>query len=121
MIIHEKYDKIGYNPDGRRCGEAHDVIGEWKKWMPSSNSIFNKITNAEVYSGNKKVVKNVKEGIGYIINRPEFLVELADRATKLGAIIKTNHKINSIKNAYLHLIYHSIIIMLNNSLKIVKV
>lgn len=73
-------------------------MGEWKKWMPSPKSIYNKITYGEVYFGKKKLVQNVKDGIGYIINRPAFLVELAERAIKVGVDIKTNHNIDSFQD-----------------------
>jgi flavin-dependent dehydrogenase len=38
----------------------------------------------------------VKDNIGYILNRPEFIVELANNAKKRGVNIQTNDKINSI-------------------------
>lgn len=94
--IYEKSLRIGYNQDGRRCGEAHDVISEWKKWMPSEKSIFNTITCGKLILGNKEIIYNVKNHTGFILNRPEFLVELAITASDLGVNIKTNHQIKSI-------------------------
>ena len=41
VIVHEKYKKIGYNHEGRRCGEAHSIENEWKKWKPIGKSVFN--------------------------------------------------------------------------------
>jgi len=96
VAIYEKSLRIGYNPDGRRCGEAHDVIGEWKKWMPSEKSIFNTITCGKLIFGNKELSYNVKNNTGFILNRPEFLVELAKIASDSGAKIYTNYKIKSI-------------------------
>ena len=40
VIVHEKYKKIGYNHEGRRCGEAHSIESEWKKWKPIGKSVF---------------------------------------------------------------------------------
>ncbi len=97
VVVHEKHKKIGYNHEGRRCGEAHSIDEEWSKWIPESNSIFNYITRGEVTIGNKKIITDVEENTGFVLNRQEFICQLARRAEKLGAIIKKNDKINSIK------------------------
>ena len=34
VVVHEKYKEIGYNREGRRCGEAHSIESIWKKWKP---------------------------------------------------------------------------------------
>lgn len=96
VTVYEKSSKIGYNPEGRRCGEAHDVIGEWKKWTPSEKSIYNTITCGKLIFGKKEIIYHVKNQSGYILNRPEFLVELAKTASDLGATIQTNHQVKSI-------------------------
>ena len=98
VIVHEKHKKIGYNHEGRRCGEAHSIEQEWNKWIPTGKSIFNEITKAEIYIGNKKQVINRKPGTGYILNRQEFICQLAIKAEKLGATIQTNDKIKSVND-----------------------
>ena len=87
VIVHEKHKKIGYNHEGRRCGEAHSIEPEWNKWVPTGKSIFNEIKKAEVYIGNKKRIYYRKPGTGYILNRQEFICQLARKVEKLGATI----------------------------------
>jgi digeranylgeranylglycerophospholipid reductase len=98
VIVHEKHKKIGYNHEGRRCGEAHSIEPEWNKWIPTGKSIFNEIKKAEIYIGNKKHVINRKPGTGYILNRQEFICQLARKAETLGATIQTNDKIKSVND-----------------------
>ena len=98
VIVHEKHKKIGYNHEGRRCGEAHSVEFEWKKWKPEKKSYFNEITKGEVIIGSKKRVYHREPGVGYILNRPEFICQLARKAEKLGVIIQTDDKIKTIND-----------------------
>jgi len=98
VTIHEKYKKIGYNYEGRRCGEAHTIYDQWSIHNPNEKSIFNNITKAEIYAGKKKFEYNVPVGEGVILNRQEFIAQLGRKADKLGAEIKTNSKIKSIKD-----------------------
>jgi len=97
VIIHEKNAKIGYNHEGRKCGEAHSVADIWKKWTLKENSYFNMITKGEVIIGDKKRVYQRPPGIGFILNRPEFICQLAREASILGVKIKTNDCIKGIK------------------------
>ena len=96
VIVHEKNAKIGHNHEGRKCGEAHSVTDIWKKWKPEVNSYFNEITKGEVIIGNKKRTYERAPGIGYILNRPEFICQLGREASKLDVIINTNDNIRSI-------------------------
>ncbi len=96
VIVHEKYKKIGYNPEGRRCGEGHSVEREWKKWVPSKKSIFNDIYNVEIIVGNKSYNIKRKPGMSCILNRQEFIYELAEQAKKLGSEIITEDKIQKL-------------------------
>lgn len=96
VIVHEKHKKIGYNHEGRRCGEAHSIENEWKKWQPIGKSIFNTITTGEGFIGNKKYIIHREPGTAYILNRPEFICQLAREAEGLGVIIQTNDKIKTI-------------------------
>jgi flavin-dependent dehydrogenase len=54
------------------------------------------ITKGEVFIGDKKIVNYERENQGFILNRPEFLVELGKQAEDLGTIIRTDHPIQSI-------------------------
>jgi len=96
IIVHEKHKKIGYNHEGRRCGEGHTVEREWKKWKPSKKSIFNNIAVGDVTVGKKRYIIPTKPQTSCILNRQEFICQLARRAKKLGAIIKANDRIKSI-------------------------
>jgi len=98
VTVHEKYKKIGYNHEGRRCGEAHSVESEWKRWRPEKKSYFNEITKGEAIIGSKKRVYHVEPGVGYTLNRPEFICQLARKAEKLGVIIQTDDKIKTIND-----------------------
>jgi len=96
--IHEKHKKIGYNFDGRRCGEAHSIESEWRKWKPEEESIFNHITEVETIFGKKRYIFNRKPDEACILNRQEFILQLASEAEKLGVNIQTNDKIKTIRD-----------------------
>ena len=61
VVVHEKYKIIGYNNEGRRCGEAHSVTDEWAKWIPKGKSIFKR-----QYFGKERISKRIflKTGTG---------------------------------------------------------
>lgn len=96
VIVHEKYKTIGYNHEGRRCGEAHSVEREWKKWVPVGPSIFNKILRAEVTIGKHQYVAQRPPNVAFMLNRQEFICQLARDAEKKGVEFKTNDKIRSV-------------------------
>lgn len=96
VVVHEKYKTVGYNHEGRRCGEAHSVEHEWEKWKPTGKSIFNTILHADVTIGNHHYVAHRPPGVGFILNRQEFICQLARDAEQRGAQIQTNDKIQSI-------------------------
>lgn len=96
VIVHEKHKIIGYNHDGRRCGEAHTVESQWKKWKPIGKSVFNKISKGEVFIGNKKHVFHRKPDIGFMLNRQEFICQLARDAEKLEVNIQIDDKIKTV-------------------------
>ena len=98
VVVHEKYKKIGYNPEGRRCGEAHSIGGPWEKWKPLQSSVFNEIKLVETVIGNKKYVINREPGTACILDRQEFICQLARKADKLGVEIRTGDKINSVND-----------------------
>ena len=96
VFVHEKYKEIGYNHEGRRCGEAHSVEGIWKKWKPVGKSIFNDIKAVETIVGDKKYILQKPLGTFYMLNRQEFICQLARDAEKLGAEIISDDKIKSV-------------------------
>ena len=92
--IYEKNKEIGYNYEGKKCGEAHTVEKEWSKWIPEKKSYYNVIKNAIVRTDNKlfkfqdEITKNA-----FILNRPEFICQLSKKAEQLGVNIFSNNKI----------------------------
>jgi flavin-dependent dehydrogenase len=95
-VVHEKYKEIGYNHEGRRCGEAHSVEREWKKWVPTGKSIYNTILNADVIIGKKHYFAQRPPNVAFILNRQEFICQLARDAEKRGVLLQTNDKIKSV-------------------------
>ena len=98
VIVHEKHKKIGFNRDGRRCGEGYSLSSEWKHWKPIGNSIFNKIDNIKTIAKDKEYILKVKPDEGFVLNRQAFISQLGADAKKLGVKIKTSDKIKTIKN-----------------------
>jgi flavin-dependent dehydrogenase len=98
VVVHEKYKKIGYNHEGRRCGEAHTIETQWEKWKPINKSIFNEIYKAIIIVGNEKLEFERAPGTTYILNRQEFICQLEKRSLELGTIIKTNDKIQRLSD-----------------------
>jgi len=98
VIVHEKYKKIGYNPEGRRCGEAHSIEKDWDKWIPKGKSIFNEILRGEIEIGKKKYFYERKPKTAFMLNRQEFICQLVRDAEKLGVKIRPNNKVKSFKD-----------------------
>jgi flavin-dependent dehydrogenase len=96
VVVHEKYKDIGYNHEGRRCGEAHSVEREWKQWVPTKKSIFNMILHAEIVIGKRHYLAQRPPNVAFILNRQEFICQLARDAEKRGVRIQTNDKIHSV-------------------------
>jgi flavin-dependent dehydrogenase len=59
-------------------------------------SIFNEIKTIETIVGDKKYILNKAPGIFYMLNRQEFICQLAGDAEKFGAEILVNDKIKSV-------------------------
>lgn len=95
VVVHEKHKKVGYNHEGRRCGEAHTIISKWIPDIPKGKSIFNNIIKAETIVGNRKHEYNIEIGKGFILNRQEYIYQLGKEAEKLGVIVLTNDKIKT--------------------------
>jgi flavin-dependent dehydrogenase len=96
VVVHEKYKTIGFNPEGRRCGEAYRLQSLWKKWQPRDDIILNRIETLEGFLGEKHTVQTIEPGTYMILNRQAFIRQLADLAEHLGVEIRTTEKINSI-------------------------
>ncbi len=91
--LYEKNKEIGYNYEGRKCGEAHTVEKEWSKWLPEKKSYYNIINKGIVKVGNKLYkYENLKKN-AFILNRPEFILQLAKKAENLGVNIITDKKV----------------------------
>lgn len=96
VVVHEKYKEIGYNHEGRRCGEAHTVEREWSRWVPQKKSIFNTITKGEFTIGKKTYYAQEPAGNAFILNRQEFICQLGREAKQRGVVIQTDDIIRSI-------------------------
>ncbi len=96
VVVHEKYKTVGYNHEGRRCGEAHTVEREWSQWKPLGKSIFNTILQAQITIGKHHYIARRPPGAAFILNRQEFICQLAHETEKQGVIIKTGDKIQTI-------------------------
>ena len=98
VFVHEKYKNIGYNPEGRRCGEAYRIEPLWNKWQPRKDVIYNEIKTLEGIIDDKKYSVPQKPGTYMILNRQAFIRQLADTAEDLGVEILTNDKITSVSD-----------------------
>ena len=97
VVVHEKNKEIGFNHEGRRCGEAHTLDPQWINWEPEKKSIFNDIKYVEIYIGQEKLNVERPYNATCILNRQKFISELGKKAEKLGTNIQTSDKIKSIK------------------------
>ena len=93
VIVHEKHKKIGFNTDARRCGEAHHVEQEWKQWTPTKESVCSEIQNGFTYVSGKKIVSKVGHSTAWVLDRPQFIHTMGQRAAHNGIDILTDHKI----------------------------
>lgn len=98
VFLHEKYKTIGYNPEGRRCGEAYRIESLWNKWQPRKDVIFNEIKMLEGIIGEKRYEVAMDPGTYMILNRQAFIRQLADTAEDLGVEILTNDKVISVND-----------------------
>ena len=98
VLVHEKYKNIGYNPEGRRCGEAYRIESLWNKWQPREGVIFNEIKNFEEIIGDRSNRATLEPGTYMILNRQAFIRQLADTAEDLGVEILTDDKIKSVND-----------------------
>ena len=98
VTLYEKYKTIGYNYEGRRCGEAYAFPKFRDKWKPDEKSIFNTITKWKFFFGEKTRIIHLPEGKHFILNRQEFINKMAKKTEKLGVKILVNKKIRTVKD-----------------------
>ena len=96
VIIHERHKTIGFNPDGRRCGEGYSLEGEWKDWRPEGTSIYNRIKKVETIVDNKTYTLHRQPNTAFVLDRQAFIAQLADQAKNFGVRIQTNDSIKSV-------------------------
>jgi len=96
VVVHEKYNAIGYNHEGRRCGEGYEIEPDWNHWQPTERSIFNHIQQIETIVGKKTYRAHQPPGTFYMLNRQEFICQLARDAEGLDVEINTGDKIHSV-------------------------
>jgi len=66
--------------------------------VPTGKSIYNTILRAEVTVGKHHYITTRPPGVAFILNRQEFICQLACDAEKKGVILQTNDKIQSIND-----------------------
>jgi flavin-dependent dehydrogenase len=93
VFVHEKNKIIGYNHEGRKCGEAFIWREECVKWKPIGKSIFNNITKVETVVGQKSYV--LRDDC-FMLNKQEYICQLARQAERLGVMITTDDMIKSV-------------------------
>ena len=96
VVVHEKYGLIGYNHEGRRCGEAHSIEREWERWRPPTDCVYNTITRADVFIGSEYYPIDRQPGTSCILNRQAYIAYLGKAAENIDVDIQTHDKISSI-------------------------
>lgn len=94
VIIHEKHSKIGFNHEGRRCGEAHSLSFVSDFWTPPEDSICNVLKRGEVHCGSK--VHRYSYSHSFMLNRPKFIAHLGSLAEELDVIIQKHDLVDDI-------------------------
>ena len=98
VVIHEKNKEIGYNKEGRRCGEVFIPRKDLRDWSPKGDSFYNEIRYQELIIGKNKYIFPLSPGSFYVLNKPEFICQLARKAKRLGIKIQTHEKIRSVSD-----------------------
>lgn len=97
VSVYERHNQIGFNHDGRRCGEA--LYSESDNiWIPEGESLFNHIYKHEMII-DKKIYKKQYLNIrspGFMLNKPAFIHQLADQAKECNVKIQTGKRISKI-------------------------
>ena len=95
VCVHEKHETIGFNSDGRRCGEGYSLEDEWEHWIPKGDSIFNRIDDVETIVDEKTYTLHRKPNTAFMLNRQAFIRQLASEAKDLDVEIKANDEIKT--------------------------
>jgi flavin-dependent dehydrogenase len=98
VIVHEKNKEIGYNREGRRCGEGYCLYTEVNQWRPCGKSIYNVIKKQVFVVGEKTYempTPSVTSSV-VVLNRQEFIAQLGRTAANQGVDIQIDDRIKSI-------------------------
>lgn len=98
VCIHEKHSKIGFNTDGRQCGEAHNIEKEWLHWKPSKKGIAMEVLHAETVIGDKTLHFQRDPGTAWILDRPSFIADIGKSVQKLGVTICLAERIKDLND-----------------------
>ena len=93
VIVHEKHEKIGFNRDARKCGEAHSIESFSVKWKPPKEAIATPIYQGKILSGKKSYTYERKPDTAWILDRPKFISSLGKKAKKKDVEFTLNDKI----------------------------
>ncbi len=96
VIVHEKHKCIGFNTDGRRCGEAHYIDAEWMKWKPPLEGRSTEILHAETIIGSKTYHFDQPPDTAWILDRPAYIAWLGTQARNAGVNIVCSDKIDDV-------------------------
>lgn len=69
---------------------------EWAHWKPLGDSIYNTILHADVVIGKRHYTAQRPPNVAFILNRQEFICQLARDAENAGVVLQTNDRIKSI-------------------------
>jgi flavin-dependent dehydrogenase len=97
VTLYERHDNIGFNHDGRRCGEAFYSEKD-NKWIPKGKSLFNDIYECEMIIGKKTYVQSQSKikTPAFMLNKPAFTDQLAKKAKEYNVTIQTKKRISKI-------------------------
>jgi flavin-dependent dehydrogenase len=98
VIVHEKNKEIGYNREGRRCGEGYCLYPEITRWQPAEPSIYSVIKKQDFTIGKKTYHQPTPTVVSsvVILNKQEFIAQLGRQAATLGVEIHTDDPIKSL-------------------------
>ena len=96
VSVYERHPRIGYNHDGRRCGEAFfsEITNQW---IPKGESYYNSIYEVDVIIGEKIYRQKFPKNHAYMLNKPAFIDQLGKEAKKHNVDIQTDQRISNVK------------------------
>ncbi len=93
VFVHEKHNKIGFNHDARKCGEAHCIESFSLKWKPPEEAIASPVYHGITIAGKKTYRSDRKPGTAWILDRPAYIAYLGRQAAQLGVEFVLNDRI----------------------------